>query len=799
MRRLAAALVLAALGLGGARAEAQGPPPLVPPALLAAPEAPWPAEVPPESGPVTVTLHIQIDETGRVSDAQVLESPEPAFAVPARAAAEAATFAPATRNGHPVPVRVRYQVSFVPPAPRSPAADPPATTPPPGPPRAPAPRREVDEELTVRLPRARNAAASIGRPELRSDDARVVAGLAQDPVLAVGTLPGTARAPAGERGVIVWGATPDETRILVDDVPVPVLLHAGGLRSVVPEPLVAALSLDPGAFEAAHGLGTGGLLRVSTRRSGPPGTHGSASLNPLDAQVGMSHAARTWSFIAAYREGFAHESLGAVSGRIARVVPLPRDRDLFLQARHEGRGRTTLWALVSDERVTRRLALPGRVDDTQERSTLRFWRVALAHEADSGRSRVSLWAGQDESDLRTQLGVQETHRAAQAERAGARLAQDFGPPAFRLTVGADAELRRESLRRVGTLGVPPREGDPRVFGLVPNDDVASDTWSAGVYVAGLYTQADLALWGERVRLRPGLRLEPTVITVDPVLPASSQAVPLGASRLATPLSPRLELIGHAATSLSFRLAAGVHQQPPSGADLSAVFGNPSLPFARALHLLAGLDLSPAPGTHLEPLVFARLSDRLALRPAEAFPPVANALVARGQGRTFGVRLALTQKAWRGLAGQLAYTFTHSQRRSGADARWRPFDFEEPHRLEALLVWHARPRVTLSSRLRWSSGLPVTPVIGAAFDAAAARYRPLFGPPGGARLPTFFQWDLHLERRFSWERTELSLFLDVVNVTNHTNVVEQVFNHDFTESGALTGLPFLALAGGKVSL
>ena len=57
----------------------------------------------------------------------------------------------------------------------------------------------------------------------------------------------------------VWGSAPQDTRVYVDGVSIPLLYHFGGLRSTFNSEMVQQLTFVPGAYQADHGLGLGGL------------------------------------------------------------------------------------------------------------------------------------------------------------------------------------------------------------------------------------------------------------------------------------------------------------------------------------------------------------------------------------------------------------------------------------------------------------------------------------------------------------------------------------------------------------
>jgi hypothetical protein len=63
-----------------------------------------------------------------------------------------------------------------------------------------------------------------------------------------------------------------------------------------------------------------------------------------------------------------------------------------------------------------------------------------------------------------------------------------------------------------------------------------------------------------------------------------------------------------------------------------------------------------------------------------------------------------------------------------------------------------------------------------------------------------QLDLRADRRFALGRAaQLRLYVEGLNVTDHTNAEEYFYSADYTKRGAVTGLPLLALAGARVDL
>jgi hypothetical protein len=158
---------------------------------------------------------------------------------------------------------------------------------------------------------------------------------------------------------------------------------------------------------------------------------------------------------------------------------------------------------------------------------------------------------------------------------------------------------------------------------------------------------------------------------------------------------------------------------------------------------------------------------------------------------------LRQRPWRGLSGFVAYTVGRSERTDHPGGPTRLFDLDQTHALTAVgsFAWRG---FLFGARLRYATGAPRTPVLGAFYDVRDDRYQPLFGAQNSVRLGDFVQLDLRVDHTFVWARAALDLYLEVQNVTARGNAEELVYSEDYTRHGPLTGLPTLAVLGAKVT-
>ena len=216
---------------------------------------------------------------------------------------------------------------------------------------------------------------------------------------AAGNLPGVAHSEPASDGISLWGAQSSETRVFVDGVETPALLHLGGLRSAVGTHLVGRLDLVPGAYDAAHGRALGGLVLAHTQDLPAQGWHGAASANVLDSSLTLAAApsarfrfgvAGTWSYVDQY-----HARLDETT---TAFYDLPRYRDVQAKAEVDIAPQHRLTLLVlgaaeslrpSDEVMDGRPSDPMMRNDWLLQRDRTWYRIAATY-AYEGKSKTVL-------------------------------------------------------------------------------------------------------------------------------------------------------------------------------------------------------------------------------------------------------------------------------------------------------------------------------------------------------------------------------------------------------------------------
>jgi TonB family protein len=679
---------------------------------------------------------------------------------------------------------------------------------------------ESDLEIVVVAPKIQKQAVST---EIKAEEGRRVPGTQGDTLKVVQNLPGVARASFGSGALVVWGAAPQDTRVYVDGIHIPLLYHGGGLRSVLTSDLVRAINLAPGGYGSEYGRGLGGLVTIDTRALRPAGVHGFVAVDVIDsaAMVEAPISGSTRLAIAG-RKSYLDRSLSvATSKDVGDFVPIPDYFDGQVKLTHDLGPNESIDVLgmIARDELTRTLRNNDPAQVKKDYSLTAFNRVGVAYKrqfADGSSMLLTPWFGRDHLTTRASFGGSPTELDTRSDAFGFRAAYRGRSSAHTVTtVGLDVEGSRSSLSRRGSVTLPAREGDISVFGQPPGDQVNADNWDATTLSVAPYVQTDLALFDDTLHIVPGLRIEPFVTSASRQTPVAGDTPSIGITQQSTEVEPRLSTNYQLTARLGLKGALGFYHQSPQPADLSAVFGNPKLTVERAFHLLGGSTVKLNEQISLEEVLFYSKSADLVTRSSSDTPSLARALVQQGEGRAYGLQVLLRHELSGGrFFGWVSYTLMRSERKddcastesiSGANiathsecrpGAWRLFDYDQTHVATVVGSYDLGAGFEFGARFRYATGFPRTPVIGSFTSARRDLYEPLFGPQNSIRVPAFVQLDARLAKRFqgSWGKAEF--YVDVQNVTDRSNPEEIVYDYRYANKNYITGLPVLPVAGGR---
>jgi hypothetical protein len=488
---------------------------------------------------------------------------------------------------------------------------------------------------------------------------------------------------------------------------------------------------------------------------------------------------------------------------IGEFVPIPVYYDGQIRAAYVPRDGESLevGGLLSSDHISRSIVEADPADDKSETKQTGFERIYVRYQrkSDNGDNvSVTPYIGLDHYNLRSVFGSIPAELHNDSTIFGLRAAWT-GQPAKFLTVGAgiDAEVVSSRLSRQGSVTSPPRDGDLRVFGQAPADQVNFDEWNTVNAGLAPYTQADVSLAGGALHLIPGIRLEPAIVSASRSTPPVADIPARGVSREDSHLEPRFAVRWSATKRIRLRAAVGLYHQPPQAEDLSAVFGNPTLSPGQAIHYLAGAAFQLSKAISVEMTGFYSKQTDLVTRSPLSVPVQAQALVQEGLGRAYGTQVLIRHELTSRLFGWISYSLLRSERTDAGSDQYHPFDFDQTHVFTALASYDLGLGFEVGARFRYSTGYPRTPVDQVVLDARTDTFQPTFGVHNSIRVPEFYQADVRVSKRFKFgEYTGLEVYLDVRNVTNHANPEEIIYNQNYTRKSYITGIPILPVLGGK---
>jgi TonB family protein len=662
---------------------------------------------------------------------------------------------------------------------------------------------DEDDEIVVTAPRLKKQVVST---EVQATQAAKVPGTQGDVLKVVENLPGVARAAAGSSSLVVWGSAPQDTRVYVDGVHVPLLYHGGGYRSILPSDFVKSVELVPGGYGPSYGRGLGGLVTVAMRPLDEDGVHGSAGADVIDASADVRAKVSDRVHVeAGVRKSYLDSSVAAVTSEdVGNIVPIPRYWDAQGRVVYDLAPHETLefGVLASSDRIANTLVNPDPSLTTEQTTGTDFQRVYLhyeKHQADGSVITVVPSFGFTTTTLANAYGNIVTDGTNHSTLFGLR-ADWHGPLAehIRGAVGVDIEAVASSLHRDGSIGAPPREGDVYAFGEPPPAGVGGDDWKTVIGSFAPYAEADVSLLDDRLHVIPGARFEPYITSTTKAFPAAGLSPNQGLTNESAEIEPRIAVHYAFTPEISAKAAFGIYHQAPQPEDLSAVFGTPPLGLSSAQHYLAGASFQLTPSLSIEMTGFLSEQQELVARSLADSPLLAQALEQTGIGRAYGTQFLLRQQQVGRFFGWISYSILRSERKDAPGLDWRLFDYDQSHVFTALGSYDLGAGFEVGLRFRFATGYPRSPVLNAYFDSRTNTYEPTFGEQNSIRIPSFVSLDARVAKHFKYGRIDGEVYLDVQNVTDHSNPEEIVYNTNYTQRGYITGFPILPVFGARLT-
>ncbi len=817
---------------------------LVPPELTGPVEAAYPPGAPRREA--TVTLSILVDEDGRSTEVKVIAPAGEGFDEAAVDAARRMTWTPATLDGKPVAAEIKFEYRFVPPpepkaegraalvgivrerGTRKPLAyadievrhgDRVAGLATAGADGRFAVRRLVGGAYAVVVAAPRHVRREfaetlvdgeevevkylldaegedpytttvegerrqeIERRTASRDEATRIPGTRGDALRVIEAFPGVARPVFGVGALVVRGSNPLDTTTYIGGHQLPLLYHFGGITSIVNSDLLERIDFLPGNFSARFGRATGGVVDVGFRAPRRDRLGGYLDVSLLDTGFLLEGPVADGSFALAARRSYVDLILSAVlpsdAGLSLTTAPRYWDYQALLDYPVAG-GRLSLAAIGSSDKLELILDAPAETDpalrgtignSTYVQRILATWtrpldeRTRLFASVAQGTTRLSASVG-DTIDIDI-LQYFQSYRLELVHQLWRRL---------KLTLGTDGQIYPFSVDARGPR--LPAEGEVPTPASAREQLVQSRKdweWRHGFYWE---TAFDL---GGGITVTPGARVDYYRLlgawSADPRITARWD---FGASTV--------------------RAGLGKYSQSPQEFQSDPVFGNPNLRPESAIQASVGYDRDILPGLKAEATLFYKLQQSLTVRDDNLTLRDGKIVTAGysndGQGRVIGAELLVRYRGAGPFFGWLAYTLSRAERRNAPTEDYRLFTIDQTHILTLVGSFKLPWGLVGGLRFRFTSGNPVTPIVGSIYDADADVYIPIGGATTSQRLPSYHQLDVRVEKKFTFDSWQLTAYLDVTNVYNRANPEAYTYSYDFRRRQIISGLPIFPAFGVK---
>ncbi|NVB78728.1 MAG: TonB-dependent receptor [Kofleriaceae bacterium] len=628
---------------------------------------------------------------------------------------------------------------------------------------------QVSETIEVQseAPPPSPGAAKLDRQELQR-----VPGTGGDVVRALTVMPGVVnlQVPLGYSGVVIRGASPQDSKVLVDDFEIPVLFHNIGFRAILPAESIASLDFIPGGFDVGFGRASSGIVSLTTRPGADQRT-AQAEVSFIDggllAQGRMGKKSR-------YMFGIRRSTIDFL---LPSIIPESADLSLTTVPSYwDGQFRidhalSSKWQLaLSGIGTIDTFELYGtkNTDNDTKRffNRTQFLRLTAQARYHSGPWSANLALSGLLPEFIFEIGAFQ-HINVTQPTVTPRVdvvrswAKALGLTNVEWRIGGEAQVGRSHL----SLALPhePREGET-MDGFDPRD--VTETFDGSFWIP------DFAAWTAlSANLDPNIRV--TLGVRGDAFTRSGEVTPQPRGELKWKLNPKW----------TWRLSAGAYRRPP---EFQSEVLQKDLESEHSTQTITGFQYDPTEGARLQASVY--YTDRSNLITTQMDGTLGN----EGRGTTSGAELLGTYRRgpW---FGWLSYSYSHSTRVDHPGDERRLFSYDQPHSLNAAASWKGK-RWQVGGRFQLYSGLPYTPAIGSILDSDRNIYIPLYADVNSERAPIHHQLDLRVDYSWQWGPTALTFFVDVQNVYMNESIVTYFYGYDFTERAAFKSIPIIPSLG-----
>jgi TonB dependent receptor-like, beta-barrel len=167
---------------------------------------------------------------------------------------------------------------------------------------------------------------------------------------------------------------------------------------------------------------------------------------------------------------------------------------------------------------------------------------------------------------------------------------------------------------------------------------------------------------------------------------------------------------------------------------------------------------------------------------------------QGRGRSYGWETILKYRPEGPFYGWVSYTLSKSEESDAPEDPLTLNAFDQTHILSVVASYRFGRGWEAGLKYRYVTGAPTTPITGAVYVSEGNEFSPLMGSLLSSRVGDFQQLDVRVEKTWTFESWMFSTYLDIQNVTNHSNSEFLIWDYRYEDNWKVPSIPFFPSFG-----
>ena len=618
---------------------------------------------------------------------------------------------------------------------------------------------------------------TISRQTLSSDEIKRIPGTGGDALRALQSLPGVAVMNDFSGQLYIRGGAPEDNLFLFDRIFLFYPYHFGGLVSTLNTDIIDKIDVFAGGFGAEFGADSQAVVDILSRAGRKDRFGSKANINMLMSEILLEGPiGQRCSWYLAGRRSY----IDLFPIEVEQITAFPRFWDYQLKFDYDitAGQHLSFNAFGSDDFMALRIKEEDVTDNPEFAGNFHYKNAFHTQ----GLHLQSIFS----EKLSSKLSISHIPYLLDIKFGKGyfiRIEPDMysvqDDIVYKLTPKCNLEtglvLSSGMLSIKSFFTRPPEEGDPS-YDFSTATKIEMDTEERFTYAEG-YSQWRYSPL-ETISLALGGRLDYFNLTD------------------AFSLEPRASLSLELPIDTKLRFAWGQYLQSPQPFHIMTEWGNPGVKDSTATHYILEAERQLSADTILKvACYYKKLADLITQTEDD------RRYLNQGRGFARGAEIFLKHEIGERFFGWLSYAYSRSRRQDAPSEPERLYSFDQTHVATLTGSYKLTPMWEIGAKWHYSTGTPYTPItcaeVNKFYHPKTGETRcivPTYGEINSERIPSFHRLDVRINKSFIFDRWQMALYLEVLNLYNRKNVLTIDYNDDYSKQEAVHQLPIIPYFG-----